>query len=93
MTKIADDSKVLVYLLVIEKFFTLIISNTFEKSFRKIGEQLFKGCGYIQTCPSCTVSNHNKATFPFNGCQNKTVAILLVLQIAFPVPVAIRSRT
>ena len=92
MTKIAGGSKVLVYLLVIEKFLTLIVGNTFEKSLRNTGKQLLKGCGYILTCPPCTISGHEKAAFPFNRCQNKTTAILPMHQIAFPVPVTIINR-
>ena len=93
MTKIAGGSKMLVYLSVIKKLLALIIGNTFKKSLRNTGEQLFKGCGYILTCPPCTDSGHEKATFPFNCCQNKATAILPVHQIAFPVPVIIINRT
>ena len=82
----------LVYLSVIKKLLALIIGNTFKKSLRNTGEQLFKGCGYILTCPPCTTGGHEKAAFSFNCCQNKATAILSVHQIAFPVPVTIINR-
>ena len=92
MTKIAACSKVFVYLLVIGKLLTLIVGNTLKKSFRDTGEQLFEGHGYILTCPACAAASHEKATFPFNRCQNKAAAILPVHKIALPVTMTIFNR-
>ena len=63
-----------------------------QKSFRDTGEQLFEGHGYILTCPACAAAGHEKATFPFNRCQNKAAAILPVHKIALPVTMTIFNR-